>query len=79
MTTHIETRQRLREISSVREFRELLDNCVLSEKERTVIEMHYLKGYDLGYIADDMGYSISCIKQIHKRALVRLSYLLDNH
>ena len=78
MTKHVETRSKLRNISSVDEFESLLSRCVLSDKERKVISLYYLKGKTLGYIADLMGYSISTVKRIHSRSLERLAYLLDD-
>jgi len=75
MTKHIETRRRLKSIASLEEFNRLVNSCVLSDEERQIIEMHYLKGKPFGYIADMMGYSESCIKKRHQRIICRLEKL----
>lgn len=77
MTKHIETRHKLRSISSLDEFNHLIDKCVLSDEERSVVYAHYVNGKPLGYIADSMGFSVSTVKRIHSKALGRLAYLLD--
>ncbi len=76
MTTHIETRQRLREIASVKELKALFDNCVLSDEDRQIAEMIYIEDKPLGFIADTLGMSESCIKKRHSKILRRLEKLL---
>lgn len=76
MTQHIETRQRLKAIASVQELNELLDKCVLSDEDRLIFELHYIKGKPLGYIADELGYSESCIKKRHCKIIGRLEKML---
>lgn len=71
MSTHIETRKRLREISSRDEFNALLDSRVLSDEERRILELHYLKRKPLGYIADELGFSERTVKRYHHNALMR--------
>lgn len=71
MTTHIEMRKRLREISSREEFMQLLDSRVLSDEERRILMMHYLERKPLGYIADELGFSERTVKRYHHNALSR--------
>ena len=63
MTRHIETRNRIKSIYSIDEFNKVMDKCVLSDEERLIMEMHYIRKLSLIYIAYELGYSESCIKQ----------------
>lgn len=76
MTEHIETRNRLREIVEIQTFSDLLDRCILSEEDRQIMELHYLRGKDLRYIADLLGYSEGTIKKRHRRILKKLKQIL---
>lgn len=71
MSTHTETRKRLREISSKEEFIRLMDSRVLSDEERKILELHYIKHKPLGYIADELGFSERTVKRYHHNALMR--------
>lgn len=71
MSTHIEVRNALRGISSREEFERLLDSRVLSDEERTILELHYIKHKPLGYIADELGFSERTVKRYHHNALMR--------
>lgn len=74
MTEHINLKHRIEKMRKS-EIRALLDNVVLSEEERKVIEMIYLERKSLGYIADVTGYSESGIKKIHSRVIKRMDNL----
>lgn len=76
MTEHIETRNRLREIVEIQTFSDLLNQCILSEEDRQIMELHYLRGKDLRYIADLLGYSEGTIKKKHRRILKKLKQIL---
>ncbi len=76
MTEHIETRNRLKEIVEIQTFSDLLDRCILSEEDRQIMELHYLRGKDLRYIADLLGYSEGTIKKRHRRILKKLKQIL---
>ena len=76
MTEHIETRNRLKEIVEIQTFSDLLDRCILSEEDRQIMELHYLRGKDLRYIADLLGYSEGTIKKKHRRILKKLKQIL---
>lgn len=76
MTEHIETRNRLKEIVEIQTFSDLLNRCILSEEDRQIMELHYLSGKDLRYIADLLGYSEGTIKKKHRRILKKLKQIL---
>lgn len=74
MTEHMCRKHALENMSKT-EIEAVLNSNVLSEDERTVMELIYLKRKPLGYIADITGYSESGIKKIHCRVLKRIKNL----
>lgn len=73
MTPHIETRRRLKDISLVSDFEQLLSLCTVSDEDKEILRLHYLHGKDFCFIGDALGYSERTIKARHKRALRKLS------
>ena len=74
MTEHI-CRKHVLESMSKSELRQCLDETVLSEEERKVMELIYLKRKPLGYVADIMGFSESGVKKMHQRIIKRMNNL----
>lgn len=66
-------RKKLRNISTYRTFNEVLDDCILKEDERKLIELFYLKDKPISVIADELGVSESTAKRIHSRALKKIA------
>lgn len=76
MSTHIDTKHKLKNIPKISTLMELLDSCTLTDEDKDIIKMHYVKGKNLGYIADILGYSESTIKKKHKQILNKISKIL---
>ena len=76
MSEHIETRRKLKDIYSIQNFEDLLESCTLTEEDKTILRLHYLKGKDFRFIADELGYSESTIKRHHKKILSKLNNML---
>lgn len=76
MSEHIETRRKIKNIYDIKTFNELLDNCVLTEEDKTIMTLHYLKGKDFRYIADELGFAESTIKHRHRKILSKLNHML---
>lgn len=76
MSEHIETRRKIRDIASIKTFKDLLDTCVLTDEDRMIMELHYLKGKDFNYIADTLGFSEVTIKRRHKKILSKLNKMI---
>lgn len=74
MTDHISLKHRIENMRKS-EIRALLDDVVLSEDERSIMELIYIEKKPLGYVADVMGYSESGIKKIHCRIIKRINNL----
>lgn len=70
---HINTKKKIKSIYSVKTFEELLQSCVLTEEDKMIMRMIYLKGKSLSFIADELGFSESTIKRKHKTILSKLS------
>lgn len=67
------TRQRLKDIKTKREFLDLLDEVKLTDEERLIAEMVFLKGQSYGFIADTLGYSERTVKAKMRKILNILS------
>ncbi len=69
------------EVAERKEVRGLLLDAIglLPKRERRVITLHYYGGMKVTDIAGLMGVSHARISQIHKKALVHLDNLLDDH
>lgn len=76
MTKHIETKKKIRHINEKATFNAILENAMLSEKEKKLMRMYYIDQHDLGYIADELGYSKIGIIKMHKRILTKIESLL---
>ena len=68
-----ETRQRLKDIKTKREFLDLLDEVKLTDEERTIAEMVFLKGQGYSFIADTLGYAERTVKAKMRKILNILS------
>lgn len=67
-----ETRKKLKGISSVEEFRDILERTMLSEEEKQILLMHYKDKKSLTYIADELGMSEATVKRKHRKMLMKL-------
>ena len=75
MSAHIETSKRLKAIPSVCRFDDLLEQSTLTDEDKEILRLHYLKGKDFRYIGDMLGYAEITIKKRHSRALSKLNKL----
>ncbi len=75
MSTHIDTRRKLKDIPEIQQFDDLLDRSTLSEEDKELLRLHYIKDKDFQYIGDAMGYAEVTIKKRHSKALKKLSKL----
>lgn len=67
-----ETRKKLKGISSVDEFRSILERTMLSEEKKKILLMHYKDKKSLTYIADELGMSEVTVKRKHRKILMKL-------
>ena len=76
MSEQIETRKKIKGIADISSFYSLIDHTVLSDTDKQILVLHYLKEKDFRYIGDMLGYSESTIKKRHRKILAKLSRLL---
>lgn len=75
MSKHIQVKHEIQKIRRTT-FNELLEEAMLSENERRMMQMYYSEHKSLDYIADTLGYSKAGILKMHKRILERIESLL---
>ena len=68
----MKTRNKLKDIGSVRDLESLINEVVLSEEEKQILLLHYREQKTLLYIADILGMSEATIKRKHKRLLLKI-------
>lgn len=76
MSKHIELKHKVRSINKKVDFYNLLEESMLNENEKKMMEMYYVQNKSLDYIADELGYSPQGISKMHKRILNKLESLL---
>lgn len=75
MSAHLDTRRKLKEIPNISQFDDLLKQATLTDEDKEILRLHYLKGKDFRYIGDALGYSEATIKKRHAKALIKLNKL----
>lgn len=73
---NIETKHKIKSINKKADFYNLLEESMLNEKEKKMMELFYVENKDLDYIADELGYSSQGISKMHSRILRKLESLL---
>lgn len=57
MSSHLDTRRKLKAIPNVSRFDDLLDQSTLTCEDKEILRLHYLMGKDFRYIGDTLGYA----------------------
>nr|DAX38828.1 MAG TPA: ECF sigma factor [Caudoviricetes sp.] len=70
------TRKKLKGISSVKEFNDLLERTMLSIEEKQILILYYKEQKTLTYIADSLGMSEITAKRKHKKLLMKIGKML---
>lgn len=73
MSIHTDTRRKLKDIPDVSRFDDLLERSTLTDEDKLILQLHYLKGKDFRYIGDALGYAEVTIKKRHAKALTKLN------
>lgn len=71
-----ETRTKLKDISSVKEFSDLMEQTMLSEEEKKILWMHYKEKKTLQCIADEIGLSEIAVKKKHRKMLMKIGRMI---
>lgn len=75
-SSHIVTRQKLRDIYDVKTFDDLLERSTLTDNEKYILRSYYLKKRSMQAIAMDLNYSPDRIRHIHQSILKKINKLL---
>lgn len=75
MSSHLDTRRKLKDIPDVSRFDDLLERSTLTDEDKEILRLPYLKGKDFRYIGDTLGYAEVTIKKRHAKALAKLNKL----
>ena len=75
MSANTETRNRLKSIPDIVSFDDLLERSTLSDLDKQILRLHYLKEKDFRYIAEELGYAEVTIKKRHIKALSKIQTL----
>lgn len=76
MTQHIETRRKLKELSLVSEFEDILSKCMIHDDDKEILRMYYINGKSIGYISDIVGYTPREVIEKHRKALKKIAKAL---
>ena len=76
MTEHMSIKRKVRSIDRKSTFDSIIEDSRLDDKEKVLMQMYYIQGKSLDYIADTLGYSVSGIIKMHKRALKKIENLI---
>lgn len=60
-------------LAQMDDVRDILDNIILTERQTTIFTMKYMKGYDIGFIADNVGCSQSVVNRELRKIRNKLS------
>lgn len=70
-----ETRNKIKDISDIKTFENLLNMSTLTEEQKQIIRMFYLEEKSINYIADILGMSAKTVSNKHRKALMKLGKL----
>lgn len=73
---YIKVKREIKAIPDLRSFNGLLDASTLSDEDKLIMRLIYLKDKDFAFVADELGYSEVTVKAKHRKAIMKLSKLL---
>jgi DNA-directed RNA polymerase specialized sigma subunit len=76
MSKNIEIKHKIKNINRKVDFYNLLEESMLNEKEKRFMNLFYVENKPLGYIADELGYSVQGISKLHSKILKKIESLL---
>lgn len=71
-----ETRKKLKELNSVKDFESLLNQTMLSGEDRQILILIYKEQKNLSYVADILGLSLSTVKKKHHKLLMKIGRII---
>ena len=75
ITGHIKNKHKLQNLEPAT-FAKILDKIMISDKEREIMTLLYVKHKTAAYVADVVGYAESTVRLKHRKIVERLSRYL---
>ena len=72
-----ETRRKLKEVETIAEFENILNQVMLSEEERQMLNLIYKDKQTISFVACELGMSESNVKAKHKKLLNKIGKLFS--
>lgn len=76
MSKHIEIKHKVKNINRKVDFYNLLEESMLNETEKQMMNLFYVENKSIEIIASELGYSPQGISKMHKRILKKIESLL---
>ncbi len=67
-----EIRDRIKNMTTVAEFEDLINKILISDEEKEILRMMYKEKKTYAYIADMLGLSVSAVKKKHSNLLMKI-------
>lgn len=72
-----ETRRKLKEVETIAEFENILNQIMLSEEEKQMLNLIYKDKQTISFVACELGMSESNVKAKHKKLLNKIGKLFS--
>lgn len=69
------TRNKIKNISDLKTFEDMLNRSTLSEEQKQIMHMIYIEERKINYIADILGMSEKTVSNKHRKALMKIGQL----
>lgn len=77
MTSHIETKRKIKDIADINTFNEIVSNVKMSDTDKDILKLIYVDEQNINFIADMLGYSARTIKHRHALALQKINKIIQ--
>ena len=76
MSKHIDTKHKVKEICNIKDFEQLLELAILSDMDKQIMRMIYVKENDVNFIADTLDLVPATVYKRHNKILAKLRKLI---
>ncbi len=76
MTSHIETKRRIKSIADINIFNDIVSRLNISSIDKEILDRIYVKQQDINFIADTLGYSEKTVRRKHVEAVKKIMQLI---
>ena len=76
MTSHIQTKHRIKSIADIKTFNDILESVKISSIDKEILNRIYVEEQDVNFIADMLGFSGTTIKRRHAAAVKKIQKII---